>query len=124
MFTFLVIVAVAWILHKKHYSVEKMIPFLILAGIVAVFIPVGSIIGTVFGTIGTALGGIFGGFGGLFGGIIGGIFGVIGSVIGLVFGLVGGIIGLVMGTVGLIICSVFLLFIPLAIIFAVVKLVL
>ena len=123
MFTFIVVLIVAWILHGKNYSFEKMIPFLLLAGIVAFLIPIGSIIGTVFGTIGGAIGGIFGGTAGIFGGVLGGIFGVIGSVIGVAFGLVGAIIGLVMGTIGLAIGAVFLLFIPLMIIFVVVKLV-
>jgi hypothetical protein len=99
---------VALFLHNRGYSFEKMITFLLIAGAVAFFIPIGSILAVPFKIIG---------------GILGGLGGLIGGIVGLVVGLVGGIIGLVFGAIGVAFGLVTLLGIPLLIVFVIYKIV-
>lgn len=105
-FAIVVIGIIAIILHNKGYSFERMIPYLLIGGAVALIVPLGGLIALPFRIFGTVVGGVMGGVGG----IIGGVFGLIGGIIGLVFGLVGIIIG-----------GVFLVAIPLIILFAIFK---
>lgn len=118
-FTLIVMAIVAKVLHSKGCTFERMLPILLIAGIIAFFIPVGSIIALPFKIIGGVFGAVFGGLGGL----LGGVFGLIGGTIGVVFGVIGAVIGLVFGAIGLVFGLVTMLLIPLAIIFVVVKLV-
>ncbi len=118
-FALLVIGVVAFVMYNKGYSFEKMMPYLLLIGLVAFFVPVGAIIanviGGVFGAVGGAFGGVFGGIFGAIGGLIGGLFGLIGGLLGAVFGLVFGIIGLI--------GFALMIFIPLIIIYVIAKIV-
>lgn len=107
-FSIIVMGVLALILHNKGYSFEKMIPFLLIAGAVAFFIPIGSILAIPFKIIGA---------------VVGGIGGLIGGIIGLVVGLVGGIIGIVFGAIGVAFGLVAVLGIPLLIVFVIYKIV-
>lgn len=107
-FALIVMLVMAKLMYNKGYTFEKMFPYLLLVGLIAFFVPVGSILANVFG-------GLIGGMGGAFGGIIGGFFGLIGGLIGAVFGLVFGLIGLI--GFGL------MILIPLGIVYIIAKLV-
>jgi len=121
-FALIVMAIIAKVLFGKGYTFERMLPFLLIGGIIAFFIPVGAIIALPFKIIGGVFAAVFGGLGGL-GGLIGGIFGVIGGVIGGIFGLIGATLGLVFGAIGIAFGIVSFVFIPLLIIFVIVKLV-
>lgn len=125
-FALLVVGVVALVMYNKGYSFEKMMPYLLLIGLVAFFVPVGAIIANVIGGVFGAVGGAFGAVGGAFGGVFGGIFGAIGGLIGGLFGLIGGLLGavfgLVFGIIGLIGFAL-MIFIPLIIIYVIVRIV-
>lgn len=122
-FALILMAIVAKVLHGKGYSFEKMVPYLLIAGIVGFVIPIGPILAFPFKVLGSVFGAVFGGIGGAIGGVIGGIFGFIGGVLGAVFGLIGAIIGIVFGTIGAVFGIITIIFIPLLIIFLIVKLV-
>lgn len=121
-FSIIVMAIIAKVLSGKGYTFERMLPFLLIGGIIAFFVPVGAIIALPFKIIGGVFAAIFGGLGGL-GGLIGGIFGVIGGIIGAVFGAIGAVLGLVFGTIGLVFAILSFVLIPLLVIFVIVKLV-
>jgi hypothetical protein len=122
-FALIVMAVVAKILHGKGYTFERMIPFLLIAGIIGFIIPVGPILAFPFKVLGSVFGAIFGGLGGAIGGVIGGLFGFIGGILGAVFGLIGAVIGIVFGAIGIVFGAITMVFIPLVIIFLIVKLV-
>ncbi len=99
-FAVLVIGIVAIILYNKGYSFERMIPYLVGAAAVVLFLP---LVGKTFGAV------------------IGGTVGIFGGLIGLVFGIVGTVIGLVFGILGIVLSLVFVVLLPLAILFVVFK---
>lgn len=121
-FAIIVMAIIAKVLLNKGYTFERMIPYLLIGGIIAFFVPVGAIIALPFKIIGGVFAAIFGGLGGL-GGLIGGIFGVIGGVIGAVFGAIGAVLGVVFGAIGLLFAFLSFVLIPLIVIFVIVKLV-
>lgn len=141
LFSLITMALVGKLLHDKGYEMEKLIPYVLIAGLIAYFIPIGAIIawpfkilfgiiGGIFGFIGGIFGAVFGGIGGAVGGIAGGIGGVIGSIlsvvfgiIGVIIGIIGAVIGLAFGLIGLIIGIVFLLIIPATIIFVLFKII-
>lgn len=122
-FALILMAIVAKVLHGKGYTFEKMVPYLLIAGIIGFIIPIGPIIAFPFKVLGSVFGAVFGGLGGAIGGVIGGIFGFIGGILGAVFGLVGAIIGIVFGAIGIVFGVITMVFIPLMIIFLIVKLV-
>jgi len=115
----IVMAVIARILLKKGHTFESMLPYLLVAGIIAFFIPVGAIIALPFKIIGSVFGAVFGGLGG----ILGGIFGIIGGIFGAVFGVIGALIGIVFGTIGIVFGIISALLVPLLIIYVIVKLV-
>lgn len=123
LFALIVMAVIAKILLNKGYTFERMLPYLLVAGIIAYFIPVGAIIALPFKIIGSVFGAVFGGLGGALGGILGGIFGVIGGIFGAVFGVLGATIGIVFGTIGIAFGIISAILVPLLIIFVIVKLV-
>lgn len=139
LFSLITMAIVGKLLHDKGYEMEKLIPFVLIAGLIAYFIPIGAIIawpfkvlfgiiGGIFGLIGGIFGSVVGGVGGIFGGLMGGLGGVIGTIISIVFGIIGVIIGIIgatiglaIGLVGLVLGLIFLFIIPATIIFVVIK---
>ena len=125
-FALLVVGVVAFVMYNKGYSFERMMPYLLLIGLVAFFVPVGAIIANVIGGVFGVVGGAFGAVGGAFGGIFGGIFGAIGGLIGGLFGLIGGLLGavfgLVFGIIGLIGFAL-MIFVPVFIIYVIARIV-
>ncbi|GAU75765.1 hypothetical protein [Fusibacter sp. 3D3] len=139
LFSLITMAIVGKLLHNKGYEIEKLIPFVLIAGLVAYFIPIGAIIiwpfkvlfgiiGGILGFVGGIFGSTIGGIGGITGGVVGGIGGLIGGVLSVVFGIIGVIlgiigiaIGLAFGLVGLVLGLVFLFFIPATILFVVIK---
>lgn len=93
----IVVGVLAFVLNRRGYSIEKMMPILIVAGLIAFFIPVVGIIAWPFKLIGGILHAVIGATGA----IIGGIGGIVGGIVGIVFGVVGAVVGLVLGLVGL-----------------------
>ncbi|OJV62350.1 MAG: hypothetical protein BGO41_06015 [Clostridiales bacterium 38-18] len=122
-FALIVMAIIAKVLYGKGYGFEKMLPYLIIGGIVALIFPIGKLIVLPFEIIGSVFGAVFGGLGGAFGGVIGGIFGVIGGLIGAVFGIIGATLGIVFGAIGIVFGIITVVIIPLLIIFFVLKLV-
>ncbi len=122
LFALIVMAVIAKIFFNKGYTFERMLPYLLVAGIIAFFIPVGAIIALPFNIIGGIFGTVFGGLGGAFG-MIGGVFGIIGGIIGAVFGVIGATIGIVFGTIGVVFGIISAILVPLLIIFVIVKLV-
>ena len=115
-FALIVMAIIAKVLHGKGYSFERMLPYLLIGGIVAYILPVGKLLVLPFGAV-------FGGLGGAIGGVIGGIFGAIGGLIGAIFGIIGATIGIIFGAIGIVFGIVTVVIIPLLIIFFVLKLV-
>lgn len=140
LFSVITMAVVGKILYDKGYTMEKLIPFVLIAGLIAYYIPLVAIIAWPFKVVFGFVGSSFGFFGGLLGtvisgstviisGLLGGIGGIVGlilsvllGIIGVVLGLVGAVIGITLGLVGVILGLVFVLFIPATIIFALMKL--
>ncbi len=140
-FSILVMAVVGKALYDRGYATEKIIPMVLVAGLIGYFIPIGAIVAWPFKVMGGLIGGIIGFFGGIFGiamggvgsvavGITGGVGGLIGGVmtlvfgiIGIILGIIGAVIGLAFGLVALALGLIFVLVIPAALLFVAYKLI-
>ncbi|MBF4694582.1 hypothetical protein [Fusibacter ferrireducens] len=139
LFSLITMAIIGKLLHDKGYEIEKLIPAVLIGGLIAYFIPIGAIIawpfnvvfgiiGGLIGHIGGLIGSIVGGIGGAFGGVVGGVGGIIGTILGIVFGIIGviigiigAVIGLAVGLIGLILSLIFVFIIPAIILFIIIK---